>query len=237
MRLIIQKNNENINTIDDWRLKAAPADSVKHWKDGRSAKEMARFTFTGEFEGLIASILNELGIYEEVYYCEPEAKTYFGRGFGKGGPRNHDLLMCGENSVIGVEAKVSESYDELISKKSVHRVNALMKYLCGVDTPSDVDKENLYYQLLTASVGTIKAAVERGKDKAVVLFITFTGNVSKERNYEQKININTDAFSYFQQKLKLDRNGKLQDVPGVKGKFECWIRHITVDINTSYLIK
>ena len=232
MKIDIYKGQE-INSIEEWGNYARPK-SDKHWKDGRSAKEMAKLALSDEFSNIISTILKELSIHETTYECEPEAKTYFGKGFGKGGPRNHDLLMIGNESVIGIEAKVSESFDKKVSEKSAARVDALIKFLYGKDI--EINKDKLFYQLLTSSVGTIKEALNNGKKKAVVLFITFNGNVYKEKQYEKHIKINTEAFSYFSESLRLNDSGKLVSIPGCDNNTECWIKHITVDIGSTYKI-
>lgn len=230
MKIDIYKGQE-INSIEEWGNYARPK-SDKHWKDGRSAKEMAKLALSDDFRNIISTILKELSIHETSYKCEPEAKTCFGKGFGKGGPRNHDLLMIGNESVIGIEAKVSESFDKKVSEKSTARVDALIKFLYGKDI--EINKDKLFYQLLTSSVGTIKEALNNGKKKAVVLFITFNGNVYKEKQYEKHIKINTEAFSYFSESLRLNDSGKLVRIPGCDNKVECWIKHITIDIGSTY---
>jgi hypothetical protein len=230
MKIDLYKGKE-ISSIEEWgnyaRLK-----SDKHWKDGRSAKEMAKLALSEDFRNIISTILKELSIYETSYKCEPEAKTCFGKGFGKGGPRNHDLLMIGNESIIGIEAKVSESFDKKVSEKSTARVDALIKFLYGKDI--EINKDKLFYQLLTSSVGTIKEALNNGKKKAVVLFITFNGNVYKEKQYEKHIKRNTEAFCYFSESLRLNDSGKLVSIPGCDHKIECWIKHITIDIGSTY---
>lgn len=230
MKIDLYKGKE-ISSIEEWGNYARPK-SDKHWKDGRSAKEMAKLALSEDFRNIISTILKELSIYETSYKCEPEAKTCFGKGFGKGGPRNHDLLMIGNESIIGIEAKVSESFDKKVSEKSTARVGALIKFLYGEDI--DINKDKLFYQLLTASVGTIKEAINNGKKKAIVLFITFEGNVYKEKQYEKHIKRNTEAFCYFSESLRLNDSGKLVSIPGCDHKIECWIKHITIDIGSTY---
>lgn len=234
MKIIVKKDGTEITNLEEWKCYASPKDAQKHWKDGRSAKEMARFVLSKDFASIMSSIFAEIGLNEETYLCEPEAKTYFGKGFGRGGPRNHDLIMVGNESVVGIEAKVSESFDELVSKKSTKRVNALMEFLYGVNEASVEDKNELYYQLITATVGTIKEAKLKGKKKAIVLFITFTGNVNKEKSYEANIKRNKKALEYFYKKIKINNNGKLNNLPGSDDDIECWIKSVIIHINSNY---
>jgi hypothetical protein len=44
---IVSRRGRPIASLDDWRDYAGPA-SKRHWKDGRSAKELAKAWMTGE---------------------------------------------------------------------------------------------------------------------------------------------------------------------------------------------
>ena len=41
----IIKNGHNIHSVDDWLRFAPPEKGESHWKDGRSAKELAKAWF------------------------------------------------------------------------------------------------------------------------------------------------------------------------------------------------
>lgn len=105
------KKGEVIND-SNWEASWKPKEETQ-WKDGRSSKEFAKFA-SNEcfFPKLISQVLTSCGIAEQNFECTPEAESSLGIGFRKGGCRNHDLLMEGdEDCIIGVEAKVSESFD------------------------------------------------------------------------------------------------------------------------------
>lgn len=242
----IEKIKKEISSVEEWYELAAPKGEKKHWKVGRSAMEMAKFALSEHFSKFISDVTKQLEINENSYICEPEKKTYFAKGMGKGGPRQHDLLMIGENSVIGVEAKVSEHFDIQIKKKRRSgesddnmnvRLNSCINYLYGEHVPDNV--EDLYYQLLSATIGTILEAKRNKKKKAISLFITFVGNVEKEKDYHDKVEENRDAFITFCKSLGLDENGgQLSSIPGLEeNQIECWIKYVEIQLGSTYEYK
>lgn len=237
MEIKIEKNHNRINTVEQW-FQIAPPKESKQWKHGRSAMEMARFALSEEFPIVIADLISEMAIMEKSFTCEPEAKTTFNIDMGISGPRNHDLLMVGDDTIIGIEAKVSEAYDKLIKVKKKDatenmnkRLKSFFEFLYGKDCfPKDVD--DLYYQLFSATIGTIQEAIKQNKRKAIVLFLTFVGDVAKESKYDNNVSTNEKAFKDFCNTLGLgDEGGKLMSVPGIKdAKVECWIKKVKVEI-------
>ena len=197
--------------------------------------EMARFALSTCFQEHISRALSDCGIEESSFTCEPEAKTSFGKGMGRGESRNHDLLMVGENTLIGVEAKVSEPYDVQIKAKrnkvkDQTRINKFIEFLYGNDTPDNV--EDLYYQLFSATVGSIKEAERRGINNVIVLVIVFKGRVDEERDYCKKVSDNNEAFAAFCDSLHLKDNQYI-NLPG-SPEIKCWIKKTDVFVNSSY---
>ena len=240
MIINISGNKQPINSVEDWFNAAPPKGEKTQWKVGRSALEMARFAVSDDFPHFISKICKWAGINDESFNCEPEAKTSFDKGMGTSGPRNHDLLMIGESSVIGIEAKVSESFDKQIKVKKVNasenmhtRLDACKNYLFG---DKDINVDEMYYQLFSATIGTILEAKRNEKTKAVALFLTFTGNVSKEPEYGENVKINNHAFELFCSELGLGpEGGKLKNVPGLNGKpIECYVKKVNVEIAYNY---
>ena len=94
----------------------------------------------------------------------------------------------------------------------------------------------MYYQLFSATIGTILEAKRNNKKKAVALFLTFTGNVAKESKYEDNVAINNAAFELFCSKLGLGpEGGKLKNVPGLNGEpIECYVKKVNVEIAYNY---
>ena len=201
--------------------------------------EMARFALSERFPSFISDITKSIGCKDSHFDCEPEALTPFNKEMGKSGPRHHDLLLVGKDLVIGIEAKVSEPFDLRIGDKRkkaendhndnmLLRLDSCLEFLYGKDIPQNTD--GLYYQLFSATVGTIIAAQKKGIKKALVLIITFTGNVEKEKNYYSNVNENENAFKAFCNSLGLgEEGGKIPIIPG-SNQTECWIKSVKVDI-------
>ncbi len=181
--LSIVKNGVAIHSVSEWREFAPPQNPERQWKENHSARAFAEYATSDKFPALIARLLAKCGITMQGFKCEPEAITPFPENcFGKNGPRHHDLLMVGEDCVIGVEAKVSERFGKRISQEAENasenkrkRVLGLVNYLEGTSFneivfPADI--KDLRYQLFTATVGTIIAAKNAGKTTAIVLLLS-----------------------------------------------------------------
>ena len=112
-KLELKKKGKIIKSIDDWYNAAPPKNPSLHWKDGRSAKELAKYmtSTNGYMPKEIEDILAKLGCNPNItFYGEPEAVTSLE---GRGGGRHHDLLLVQENEVVvGVEAKSDEDFGE-----------------------------------------------------------------------------------------------------------------------------
>lgn len=240
MKISIRKTVE-ITDLEQWFHVAPPEGGQKQWKIGRSALEMARFALAKEFQKIIKQVLADCGLKEENFICEPEALTHFEAGMGTGGPRHHDLLMVGDETLIGIEAKVSEPFDKKIEDKRKNatenmnqRLNSCLDYLYE-SRPENAEK--LYYQLFSATVGSIIEARKHKKIKNVIsLIIVFIGNIDAEADYEKKVKENDDAFIEFCNTFGLDETGgKLPSIPKAPD-VNCWIKKIKVSIG-DYSIK
>ena len=234
MKIEIQKSIK-ITNEDDWFKVSPPKGGKKQWKKGRSARLLAQYTTdqTSDFKQLIEIILADCGLKVKNFNCVPEASAGLGIGFGGGGSRNHDLLMIGNNCVIGVEAKVSESFDreinEVISESATrkYRAEKLISFL--VREKSDDTLKKLGYQLFTATRGTICSAINSEVPYAIFLVIVFTGDVDKEPNYDDNCEKNNKDFDAFLKYVNADENGKIErEVNGEKIK--CWIKKVEVDV-------
>ena len=236
MKIEIKKTIK-ITNEDDWFKVAPPKGGEKQWKNGRSARLIAQYTTnqTSDFKQLIEKILHECGLEKQNFNCEPEASASLGTGFGGGGSRNHDLLMIGKDCVIGVEAKVSESFDKEIqevkseSESRKHRVEKLIEFLVREKSDDKINK--LGYQLFTATRGTICSAEKSGVLNAVFLVIVFTGAINKEKepDYDVRCNKNNKDFKAFLECINADENGLIErEVNGVQIK--CWIKKAEVDV-------
>lgn len=235
MKILIRKKEEEIDSLKKWYKYAGPKANDKHWQPDRSALEFARFALSADFTKFTESLLSNYNITEDSFICEPEALTPFEKGMGSGGPRHHDFLMLGKNTVVGIEAKVSESFDKRIKAKRKAggdnmktRLNACLDFM-HKKWPENA--EDLHYQLYSATIGTILEAKKRGLSNAVVLFVVFVGDVAKERYYDKRIKNNNEAFIDFCKAFNLDEHGGcIPEIPGAPS-INVVIKKVEVNIN------
>lgn len=210
MKIKISKNNNIITTVEEWYQFAPPKAKGKHWKDGRSAKSLAQFMTDKNQVKKLEDILVELKYGTNgVISCTPEANTVLPC---KGNGRNHDLLMIGEDFVVGIEAKVSEPFGEEISTELIEasdnkkgRIDKLANELFGCKINEVKDGLELRYQLLTGVYGTLLEAENNKKSKALFLVIVFTDGLTSED--ENAVNRNNDDFKNFCQQIGLSAEG------------------------------
>ena len=209
MKIKISKNNI-ITTVEEWYQFAPPKAKGKHWKDGRSAKSLAQFMTDKNQVKKLEDILVELEYNTKgVISCTPEANTVLPC---KGNGRNHDLLMIGEDFVVGIEAKVSEPFGEEISTELIEasdnkkgRIDKLANELFGCKINEVKDGLELRYQLLTGVYGTLREAKKNKKIKALFLVIVFTDGITRED--ENAVNRNNDDFKNFCKCINLSEEG------------------------------
>ena len=210
MKIKISKNDNIITTVEEWYQFAPPKAKGKHWKDGRSAKSLAQFMTDKNQVKKLEDILVELEYDTNgVISCTPEANTVLPC---KGNGRNHDLLMIGEDFVVGIEAKVSEPFGEEISTELIEasdnkkgRIDKLANELFGCKINEVKDGLELRYQLLTGVYGTLLEAENNKKSKALFLVIVFTDGITRED--ENAVNRNNDDFKNFCQQIVLSAEG------------------------------
>lgn len=210
MKIKISKNNNIITTVEEWYQFAPPKAKGKHWKDGRSAKSLAQFMTDKNQVKKLEDILVELEYDTNgVISCTPEANTVLPC---KGNGRNHDLLMIGEDFVVGIEAKVSEPFGEEISTELIEasdnkkgRIDKLANELFGCKINEVKDGLEVRYQLLTGVYGTLLEAENNKKSKALFLVIVFTDGLTSED--ENAVNRNNDDFKNFCQQIGLSAEG------------------------------
>ena len=210
MKIKISKNDNIITPVEEWYQFAPPKAKGKHWKDGRSAKSLAQFMTDKNQVKKLEDILVELKYGTNgVISCTPEANTVLPC---KGNVRNHDLLMIGEDFVVGIEAKVSESFGEEISTELIDasdnkkgRIDKLANELFGCKINEVKDGLEVRYQLLTGVYGTLLEAENNKKSKALFLVIVFTDGLTSED--ENAVNRNNDDFKNFCKCINLSEEG------------------------------
>lgn len=240
MKIEIKKGNRIISSLDEWKEQGHPKSEIQ-WKDGRSSKEMARFALSESFKDIVAEILRQCNIDEQDFVCEPEAVTSLGPGFNRGGCRNHDLLMIGKDCIVGIEAKVSESFDKKLSTviesqqvkykdESKTRAKKLVDYF---EKDHSVKFNDIGYQLFTSTRGTIFAASSKKYKSCINLVLVFTGKVDKERDYEKHCKNNDKDFNTFHKFVGASSEGFFVSKEGI----QCWIKKVKVRISSVYEIE
>lgn len=241
---------DTIASIEEWFVKCPPAGKIKHWVDGRSAKETARHwvnTIPAEFTQLIKCRKLTLEL------CSPEYNSSFD-GY-KGNVRNHDLLILAKdgqqnNAVISVESKVDETFDKYVNeylnavdekKKKGEPTNAgkrLEDVLAALFQKSiQVSNGKLRYQLLSAVAGTLADAQRQKAKQAIFVVQTFISQNMSSVIHRQ----NQRDLDYFVELISDGKNKIIHDgdllgpfrVPGNKyipGNVDLFIGKYSVKI-------
>ena len=228
---LLSKKDENIKSVDDWLLFSPPKMKKHHWKDGRSAKELAKAWFeTGkpkmpqELENILQS--HPLTRNFVPKFAIPEYITHLDNFFG--GQRNHDLITSGlsdgKKILVSVEAKADESFGELIcnvgsknpNSKIPQRLELLKNSIFGPTTDDVIG--NVRYQLLTGVAGALIEAKNKGAGISVFIVHEF---ISKALDYK-KIEQNSDDLEYFVRILSrktdlLIQSNELIEIDGIPG--------------------
>lgn len=196
---------DEITCLHQWFDKCPPQGKLKHWVDGRSAKETAKHwlhTIPQPFKDILQPFKLKYKI------CSPEYVTKFDGNGGNG--RNHDLLILAENEkkdtvIISIESKVDEAFGDTIletinrsierkkkspNSKGLKRISELRIALFGKEENSQLD---LRYQLLTAVAGTVSEAEYRKSKTAILLIQTFLSDeIDKKKHLQNQSDL--DAF-------------------------------------------
>lgn len=173
--------NIHISNPDEWKLAFPPAGGDKQWRDGFSAKELAKIV-TGwyadiDFEQELRNKLNKpkLVITKDKIY--PERLSKFDNDWH--GPRHHDLACCalddGTPVALCFEAKVYESLGLKLekyrnSKGKIARCNKLCERFFGHEYGDNEQLyKGIYYQILSSIAGTVAFARENGIEEAIFI--------------------------------------------------------------------
>ncbi len=227
--LKIKKENYEICNLQDWEDYAGPVDK-NQWRDKRSAKEFAKFILSGN--GYIPIKLFEtIRDYTKSnnYILYPEFLTGFKKyGMGGRGPRHHDGLLIGSDIVIGIEAKADEELDkhylsEYDSKKNRYKV--ISKLIFG-DKPEN--HPNIRYQLVSSAMGTLIEAVDRNKETAVLLIISF---ISKEATKPENVKRNKEDIKAFKNSLCKVAEDQYEVPFSKEHNIKFYIRTLDIDLD------
>lgn len=201
MKLTIKKENYEIKDLNDWQEYAGPVDPIKQWVDKRSAKEFARYMLSnkGKIPFEVEKELKDITKSKE-FILYPEFLTGFAKyNMGSRGPRHHDGLLIGKDIVVGIEAKADEALDNKYLSEydaTKNRYKNISKHIFG-DLPNK--HKDIRYQLVSATMGTLIEAYERGVKNAVLLIISF---ISNEKTKKENIDRNIKDMESFKKALK-----------------------------------
>jgi hypothetical protein len=179
----IHKSEHEIRSVEDWFKYAPPKMGERHWKDGRSAKELAQSWFRDGspkppeelVELLEAKFATGITFDEAKPECVIELDDFPGEH------RNCDLVvLCNlgaKRTVITVEAKADEPFGDAIgeyldrktgSRSNVPaRIKQLAEALFGREPDEAIRK--LRYQLLHAAAATLIEARDGGAEMGILL--------------------------------------------------------------------
>ena len=209
--------DNGIIDIDTWFKKCPPMGGIKQWKDGRSAKELARY-MTKNYPAVpeeVENLLLNFTSADSEFEWDAEYVTSFEKhGLGKGEGRNHDGMMVNGDIFVGVEGKADESLGNLLgeelenaSDNKMTRINGMIEMLFDDEA---INHENLRYQLITASTATLLEAKERNLSKALLLVLVF----KKDGSYsELKIERNNADIANFLTETKAEMVNEYWKIP------------------------
>ena len=182
---VLNRHGRSIHSVDEWRDHAGPA-SAEHWKDGRSAKELAKAWIKGDGSAALVRLLDTQSQTAGLVIEQAVAEAQVAFDSYPGGKRNHDLLIKGRVAggpiVIGLEAKADETFGETVeayeakatallkdgkSTNASARLAGLMDAIAGVTLAQVPAFGDLRYQLFSGIAGTLAAT----KDDQVAAFV------------------------------------------------------------------
>ena len=223
----LNKHPKGIVDHESWKRVCPPKKGDKQWRDGRSAKEFAKYitealpSVPKEMETALQTIVASNAQFD----WDAEYVTALP---GEGEGRNHDGILYNKDIVATIEAKADETLGGLVKEElkdaSVNKLYRISKLLdCLFDGGFKGYKE-LRYQLLTASVGTILEAEKKGVDTAVMFVLVFktNGDVTQQKlddNHQDIVNFLNAAKAY-------DENG-FKVIPN-KSKIKLYFKEIVV---------
>lgn len=230
-----------ITKYEDW----TPPKMAYHWKDDRSAKELAKAWFRpghltppDEFMVLLHSEERFRGL--QFISGIPEHVTRLPE---KGEGRNHDLWLHGKTLSESVTTCIEAKADEPFGKETVgeYRLSANKRRASGKSTraPERITKllsivpagdtrwDKVRYQLLTAICG---AALQAQKDQSTVAVLVIH-EFHTQSTKAEKLEANDDAFQDFLSVLGYPL--KSREAPHLYGPFiaggvDCFVGKIIV---------
>lgn len=227
----IVKKEKEITTLKSWFELAPPEGGERQWKDKHSAKEFAKYMTINlpQVPMEVDSVISSIGVYDSSFIAEPECITDLeSEGFGKRGPRHHDMLLIGEKLIIGIEAKATEELDDYVTEKYKGTSNHDLRYkgLCKSILNRELSECSLVrYQLLSASAGTLIEAQKREIAKALCLVVLFSSDITSRDHIEAT----KKDVEYFKTLLTRNDNGSFKTP--FAPEIELYIEFLEVPLN------
>ncbi len=171
--MIENHRGQRIETLADWQTLAPPTSPV-HWREYRSAYELAHAWTRGDGRQRLLDLLATRAGFggPRVERAIGERKSWFDDI--PSGPRNHDLLAHVSTRtghlVVGLEAKADEPFDRDLADyvasarrrnpntRAPERLDRLTRALFGTTLNEDPTLAPLRYQLFAALAGTLAEA-------------------------------------------------------------------------------
>jgi hypothetical protein len=199
---VFGEHDRRIHARGHWFHAAPPAKGLAHWKDGRSAKELARAWTRGplhttQVPSELASLLEVPEVLRGFRCATVHVERQTPLPDGQRGPRHHDLVAYGMAGglrlVICVEAKADEPFGPLIKDVFAEhdaastpgtttrpmttgrraRAEVLTRLVFGRDVDEEI--KGLRYQLLHAVAGTVEEARASEAPRACFVVHEFVG--------------------------------------------------------------
>jgi hypothetical protein len=198
---IENNRGQRIVTLADWRRLAPPA-SPRHWREYRSAFELAHAWTEGDGAHQLQALLAARQEFAALCLERAIAKRKSWFDDIPGGPRNHDLLLLARATarpvVVGIEAKADETFDRDLagflvaarrrqpSTRAPERLDRLTRAFFGMTLADDPPLAPVRYQLLSALAGTLAEAKHFSALAAVLVVHEFvtpeTDPIKQRRN-------------------------------------------------------
>lgn len=212
-------DTKEITTLTDWKILAPPMGGDKHWRDGRSAKELARYITESlpQMPKELEQLLSGFSGADSAFNWSAEYVTDFQKqGYGRGNGRNHDLILYNDDVFVGIEAKADEPFGKkTIAQELVKaadnkklRIDKLVSLVFGDETKNHL---MLHYQLLTACGGVLLEAKQRKLRNAVMLVLVFL-----------KKGIGDDGKPYYHEENRMRNNSDWEE-------FLCQLQAVQTD--------
>jgi hypothetical protein len=204
---------KSIKSVEDRFRLSPPKKKERQWKDGRSAKELAKVWFKHGISTIpeeLTALFNSHSDLKKLVITQAISELKTPLDNLRGETRNHDLILqgsiTGDKILVGIEAKVDEAFGPIINEylnkkrstrsKAPERINNLARAIFGKSVDESPALGSLRYQLLHGLAGTLIAAKNYGAKKAVFVvheFIPTNSSPLQQRKFKR----NSDDFHKF----------------------------------------